>query len=389
MNNRANFLIGFVLFLMSLPPLAGAAPAQHPGERLVLDNNCIACHQIGTSPRQKPAPKVGPSHSHIGHRFRPDWLLGFLLKPRDLRPALPSRMPSFRLTTWEATALAAFLLDLRAPWPQPPAEKGAKEKSDDKPVGFRELFASLKPGDAKRGRKIFTEFECAKCHGDPAKGTRPKEGDPKEWGPELREMSRKLTREGIVSVLFSPQAIHTSTKMPSYFFDQGEAQDEKAPQQIADVTAYLLSLRGTKDPQAGIYRRAQKQFPDATAKWGKRIAWQLNCPGCHAETGFAPRDPNRVAVPLGYRNAPPVYTKELLTSWLMQPATIFMHERMHGMGRMPTFGFTQKEARQIADWLFTIDGPANRGGGGMVMMGRGRGRGMGRGRGRMGPGMMR
>jgi hypothetical protein len=63
----------------------------------------------------------------------------------------------------------------------------------------------------------------------------------------------------------------------------------------------------------------------------------------------------------------------------MKPATISMHERMHGMGRMPTFGFTQKEARQITDWLFTIDGPANRGGGGM-MMGRGR---------RMGPGMMR
>jgi mono/diheme cytochrome c family protein len=258
-------------------------------------------------------------------------------------------------------------------------DKDSSEKSEDQPVGFQKLYSSLNQGSAKRGRKIFVEFECTKCHGDPSKGTRPQEGDPKEWGPDLREMSRKLTREGIASVLFSPQEIHTSTKMPSFFFDQGEAQDEKAAQQIADVTAYIQSLRGKSDSVEGSFSRAKKRYPRATAEWGKRIAWQLNCTGCHSETGLSPRDPNRMAIPLGYRNAPRSYTKELLTSWLMKPATISMHERMHGMGRMPTFGFTQKEARQITDWLFTIDGPANRGGGGM-MMGRGR---------RMGPGMMR
>jgi len=41
---------------------------------------------------------------------------------------------------------------------------------------------------------------------------------PGELGPDLREMSRKLTREGIASILFSPKATYPDSKMPRFFF---------------------------------------------------------------------------------------------------------------------------------------------------------------------------
>jgi len=247
-------------------------------------------------------------------------------------------------------------------------EKESKDKKEEKSLGFEEVFSSLKGGNVKRGRKIFANMDCAKCHGDPKKGTRPNEGDPKDWGPDLLEMSRKLTRKGIAAILFFPQEIYPETKMPSYFYDQGEPQDKNAAEQMADLTTYIQSLRGKSPPNEEIYRLGKKQHPKATAKWGKHIAWQLNCTGCHTDTGLPPREPSKISVSLGYRNAPQFYTRELLASWIRSPATIHMHERMHGMGRMPTFGFSEKEARQITDWLFSFDGPPGRRGSGMLMM---------------------
>jgi hypothetical protein len=41
-------------------------------------------------------------------------------------------------------------------------------------------------------------------------------------------MSRKLTREGIASILFSPKATYPDSKMPRFFYDEGEAQDKNA-----------------------------------------------------------------------------------------------------------------------------------------------------------------
>jgi hypothetical protein len=103
--------------------------------------------------------------------------------------------------------------------------------------------------------------------------------------------------------------------------------------------------------------------------WGRRLAWQFNCAGCHPGLGLDPRPSRETATPLGHRGAPPVYTREFLASFIMEPQTAPMHERMMGLARMPTFGFTPREALAIADWLLSVDGLLGRGPGGMMPMG--------------------
>ena len=347
---------------------ARAAASEHPGARLVREANCAACHQIGTAPPREPAPQVGPPLNRAGLRLQTEWLRNFLARPKKLRPGEPARMPSFRLTRGETQTLAAFVASLREPWRGPSSqEPGA--------VAFGAFYRSLPAGEAKRGRIVFERSECAKCHADPEGKLAPPAPGEESIGPDLKEMARKLTREGLTAVLFDPAAVRPGTKMPSFFYDQGEPLDPDAPRRVADLIAYLEGLAG---PRPRMPDRTSDGFAAGARERGQRLALQFNCAGCHAGTGFDPRYPPQVAPPLGYRNTPPVYTRELLAHWIRDPATVRMHERMMGFGRMPTFGFTSEEARAIADWLFSFDGPPGRMGMGMMMM-------MGRGRGMMGP----
>lgn len=345
----AGTVLGMVIFIAGM---AEAAPEENPGARLIRENNCIACHRIGADQLPRNVPKVGPDFSHTGHRLNPGWLMDYLRNPKKLRPANPARMPNFRLTNGEASALTAYLMTRKESWPKPPGG----EKGEEETTTFPKLFGRLPAGDAGRGRKLFEAYECAKCHGDPARPGASFEGKPEERGPDLREVARKLTRMGVASMLFQPGLIHRDTKMPAFFYDQGEAMDEEAPRQMADVAAFIRSLAGS----------VPKVFAGGDAAAGRKIAAQLNCSGCHEGLDVPARPQEQVARSLGYRNAPQPITRAIVTSWLRKPETISMHERMHGMGRMPTFGFTPLEADRIVHYLFTVEGPP-RGGGGMMM----------------------
>ena len=346
-------------------PAAPPPPGEHPGQRLVQENNCTACHRIGLAPHVPP-PQVGPALGRAGARLQTEWLRGFLARPRKLRPDEPARMPGFRLAGWEVEALAAFAAGLREPWEPAPADAPGA-------LSFAAFYKGLPAGDAKRGRTVFERSECAKCHADPeGKLPPPRPGEEAQVGPDLREMNRKLTREGLAAVLFDPAQARPGTKMPSFFYDHGAPLDPDAPRQLADLLACLEGLAG---PRPRTLDLTSGRFPVEAREWGRRLALQLNCAGCHAGTGLDPRHPAQVAPPLGYRNAPRVYTREMVAAWLREPATVPMHERMMGFGRMPAFGFTEVEARQIAEWLFSFDGPPGRMMGGMLMM-MGRGGGM-------------
>jgi mono/diheme cytochrome c family protein len=371
-----------VTFLGAAGFLGSAAYAQpspkHPGAKLVNENNCAACHQIGTSPFRFRAIQNAPALNHTGHRVDPDWLLAYLLTPYKLRPSQKGRMPSFRLNPWEATALTAYLQTRQTAWPTPPGSDDAQKKEEgEKAIGVPEFLTRLPKGNVGRGRKLLVEYECATCHGDPKTGRRPAGAKAEELGPVLREMASKLTRNGMAAVLFSPSEIHNETKMPNFFYEDGEPIAENAPQQVADIVAYLTSLaRAGKPRTMPRFKDARARYPDATPQWGRQVAWKMNCAACHPGLDVPIRTPSDVAVPLGYRNAPWGLRRDLIAGWIFEPVTMPMRERMHGTGRMPTFGFLPKEVGQITDWLFSIDGPPGRRG----MMGHHRG---------MGPGMMR
>ncbi|MEM9558636.1 MAG: hypothetical protein AAGC60_30585 [Acidobacteriota bacterium] len=81
------------------------------GRRLLATRGCLACHlgpdeavDASTSLERRRGPHLGS----VGH-FEPTWLGRWLLEPSAVHPATP--MPSLRLDTDEATAIAAALLE--------------------------------------------------------------------------------------------------------------------------------------------------------------------------------------------------------------------------------------------------------------------------------------
>jgi len=119
---------------------------------------------------------------------------------------------------------------------------------------------SVPPGDAVRGRELFDELECYKCHAITTEKL-PVPLDGKYLGPELTGMGRVHPTEYIAESILFPNAVivdepgHTGpdglSKMPSY-------ADSLSVQQWLDLVAYLKSLtEGGEHPEGhGVERVA-------------------------------------------------------------------------------------------------------------------------------------
>lgn len=73
------------------------------GERLFSEKQCNGCHRIGDRPGG-----IGPNLTEAGKRLRPGWVVNFIQRPSHY---LDTRMPDLGVSTEEAKALAAYILD--------------------------------------------------------------------------------------------------------------------------------------------------------------------------------------------------------------------------------------------------------------------------------------
>jgi cytochrome c oxidase subunit 2 len=98
--------VGFALLM----PLAAVSPAGaqdasplvEEGQRAFMRNGCHGCHTVG-----RVGTPLAPDLSHIGARYRPEYLVRWLRDPRSVRPS--AHMPMLELTDAEIRALAAYL----------------------------------------------------------------------------------------------------------------------------------------------------------------------------------------------------------------------------------------------------------------------------------------
>ena len=72
------------------------------GRRAFANQGCHRCHIIG-----KTGTPIGPDLSHVGAKYRPEYLALWLRDPSYLRPS--THMPAFELSEDDVRALAAFL----------------------------------------------------------------------------------------------------------------------------------------------------------------------------------------------------------------------------------------------------------------------------------------
>ena len=114
---------------------------------------------------------------------------------------------------------------------------------------------SVPDGDAARGRELFAELECYKCHEIKTAGF-PSPSDGKYVGPELTGMGRMHPAEYIAESILFPNAVivdepgHTGpdglSVMPSY-------ADTLSVAQWLDLVAYLKSLTEGGDMDAAMH----------------------------------------------------------------------------------------------------------------------------------------
>ena len=72
------------------------------GNRAFMTQGCYGCHTVG-----KVGTPIGPDLSHVGAKYRPDYLSRWLRDPASVRPS--THMPALELTDDDVRSIAAFL----------------------------------------------------------------------------------------------------------------------------------------------------------------------------------------------------------------------------------------------------------------------------------------
>jgi len=219
------------------------APHLTRGKNLYLEKGCMGCHVLQGFERQQ---RIGPILDRVAEKAHPGWIAEWLLLPRDYLPR--TIMPFFDLKPEQVARLNAYL-----------AERQTQVKETAPPAG-----------NGARGKELLHEVGCLACHAVGDQGG--------SFGPDLSRVAEKLAGPGWLSRwLDDPAAFDRETAMPDF---------RLRPEQIADLNAYLLTLR-RQDSAVG-------RTDPALAEEGKALFTTLGCTGCHKIEGLPygfPRSP--------------------------------------------------------------------------------------------------
>ncbi len=229
------------------------------GRKLVEDYGCFGCHKMRGLEDYR---KVGPNLEHIASKVDGDFLYKWIRSPNKFRHQ--TKMPQFfdlsnstgsidvigfdgkkKVHDFnirngvEALAIATFLEDKSTP----------RADVYTLPSGF-----TADPNNAEqvtRGKGIMKEVGCLGCH------TVEKEGPEfmvNDHGPDLSTIGSKLDADYLVDWIVDPKKYDPNTRMPRLRVEQDPVNDpkdkkRKGPQVLADLVAYLLSLRNEEFDQ--------------------------------------------------------------------------------------------------------------------------------------------
>ena len=175
-------------------------------------------------------------------------------------------------------------------------------------------------GQPEIGAKLFDKSECRNCHSLNHQGS--------EVGPDLTQVGIRRSHEWLVEFIFDPEDQFPDTKMPRFPW--------KDKQQVADIVAFLLTLKTPVDRES-ILNRAGSEV-----EAGKKLVEAYDCRACHIiQNGGRPRYPNLTHI------GSKIY-REWEHHWLLDP------QQIKRGTFMPTFGFSEQEASVIASYLESL-----------------------------------
>jgi mono/diheme cytochrome c family protein len=183
----------------------------------------------------------------------------------------------------------------------------------------------------RRGRMVFAEQNCAKCHAPEAGfGAKPMP-EMGEIAPILSGIGDRVSEEWLRLWLADPKALKPGTHMPMVV----DPSTPEGLQKAADMAAYLM------ESKLGAEKKAA---PDQKlAKAGGVHFHELGCVACHDLSG-KPADPNdKRRVPLN--NIASKFQGGQLEAFLKKP------EAFHPFTAMPNFQLKDDEAAALAAFL--------------------------------------
>jgi cytochrome c2 len=192
------------------------------GAHLYTDLGCVACHVLpGETDVPTDLPTLKISLKFAPQKFQPGALKAFLLEPEKHYRWI--RMPDFRLTDSEATALAAFIRSRKSP----------------------ELSQGVQ-GDPAKGKQLFESSGCLNCHSMKLQN--------QSKAPSLAAVLKSDWTHGCMA-----KDAQSRGAAPDYAFS-----DDQRASLLALAATDFLSLR-----------------QDAPAEFAQRQIKALNCLACH------------------------------------------------------------------------------------------------------------
>lgn len=240
-------------------------------EPTTLEFDCAGCHKrmkagealLGSEKQALYQERLSsllhvPALTAMG-RFRRDWVQAFVKDAYDLRPNLGPSMPRFRMSTSDATAIAAFLV--------PEAEHKAPP-----------------PGDAQAGREAMEARGCMSCHrftgvpaiaAAPVPSITPSEHElAKKRAPDLRFARERMRPAVLAKWIQHPREVKPGTTMPELGLSAEESRD---------IATYLLSAQLKEMTYVPMPERLPLLTQEVTyAQVNERVFGAL-CRHCHSD----------------------------------------------------------------------------------------------------------
>ncbi|QJE95860.1 c-type cytochrome [Luteolibacter luteus] len=204
-------------------------------------------------------------------------------------------------------------------------EEHSFPKQSVPPAAFK---AEVTEDPARKGRLLFAENHCSKCHLSGVAGMQ----EMMESAPLLFSTGSRLNEEWLAKWIADPSALRADTRMPALV----DASTAEGKQQAADLAAWLMTLKAGEAPAA----------PDkALAQKGGEHFHRLGCAACHTSPGASAADATHGRVPL--HNVADKFQPGALVAFLKKPDALYPH-----IG-MPDFALSDAEANEIA--AFVLD----------------------------------
>ena len=197
-----------------------------------------------------------------------------------------------------------------------------------------------KSAQVRLGRELFLDHRCIKCH------TAPKLADTgvpelKMDAPSLEGIGARCYYDWMARWILDPKSLRPSAQMPRLLSGPKAKEDAEA------IVAYLASLQtgGEVKFSTAAYKTKQNEPAEGEGHTPnnepKSIYERLHCIGCHNPPDAKEPDPAK----LSQKRIAEKFPAGKLAEYLRLP------EANYAWTRMPNFHLSEKEAKELEDWL--------------------------------------